>query len=270
MKITFPARSGNKMSRILFLLSMAIPCSCFSQVLNGGFENGSGADLSYWEWTCNAASFNSSPPGGGNWCMKVTGGNMQGCFPGYSYQKIPSITNGQTFILSGWAFAETSPIVGIYFGKINNGIITMQAGSTTASASWTQLSVQSGFVLSAGDTAVVILYGGLVGGPGQGYGYFDLINLEQVTGVPAIEQKRSVSIFPIPFSSATTVQTDEPFKNATLTVYNFCGQATRKTEHISGQMFTLYREDLLSGVYFFSLTEDNKIIIAGKLLITDN
>ena len=93
------------------------------QVLNGSFENGSNSDLSNWKWTCLAQSYNNAPTGGGNWCIKVWGGNTQGCFPGYAYQKLPTITNGQTFILSGWAYAQTAPPIGLYFGKINNGTI---------------------------------------------------------------------------------------------------------------------------------------------------
>jgi len=107
--------------------------TCQGQIINGNFENNSNSDLSGWDWTCNASSFNDAPEGGDNWCIQVNGGNTQGCFPGYSYQRIPTITNGQTFVLSAWAYAQASPPVGIYFGKINNGTISLQAGDTTSS-----------------------------------------------------------------------------------------------------------------------------------------
>ena len=127
----------------LFILTVFLSfITARGQVLNGSFENGSSSDLSNWKWTCNAISFNNAPVGGGNWCIKVDGGNWQGCYPGYAYQKIPTITNGQTFLLSGWALAPIEPSVGLYFGKINSGIITLQAGVITNSTSWTQLSIQ--------------------------------------------------------------------------------------------------------------------------------
>ncbi|MBE0663497.1 MAG: T9SS type A sorting domain-containing protein [Bacteroidales bacterium] len=258
------------MKQLLFILTVSLSIiTAQGQILNGSFENGSNPDLSNWEWTCGAISFNNAPTGGGNWCIKVNGGNTQGCFPGYAYQKIPTITNGQTYMLSGWAFAQTSPPIGLYFGKINNGIITLQAGDTTYSTSWTQLNVQSSFSLSTGDTALVVLYGGLVGGPIQGYGYFDLINLQQVTGINSLEQKQSAKIFPNPFNNQTTLQTDNILKNATLSVYNCFGQTIKKIRNISGQTITINRDNLPSGVYFIRLTQDNKIIATNKLIIAD-
>src|SRR6185436_7356907 len=104
----------NKIKPILFYLSLLISNASFSQLVNGSFENNSIADLSSWEWTCDADSFNNAPMECGSWCLQVESGNLQGCFPGYAYQKIPSITDGQVFLLSGWAYAEVAPEVGIY------------------------------------------------------------------------------------------------------------------------------------------------------------
>jgi hypothetical protein len=260
----------NTMKQLLCILTGSLSfITSQGQILNGSFENGSNSDLTNWEWTCLAQSYNNAPTGGGNWCIKVWGGNTQGCFPGYAYQKIPSITNGLTFILSGWAFAQTAPPIGLYFGKINNGVVTLQSGDTTSSTSWTQLSIQSSFSLSSGDTALVVLYGGLAGGPVQGYGYFDLINLQQVTGINSLEQKQSVKIFPNPFNNQTILQTDNLLHNATLTVDNIFGQTVKQIKNISGQTVVLSRDNLASGLYFIRLTQDSKVITADKLVITD-
>jgi Secretion system C-terminal sorting domain/Carbohydrate binding domain len=258
------------MKLLLIILTLSLSfTTAQGQILNGSFENGSNADLSNWEWTCGSISFNNAPEGGGNWCIKVSGGNTQGCFPGYAYQKIPAITNGQSFTLSAWAFAETSPPIGLYFGKINNGIITLQAGDTTYASSWTQLSITSSFSLSSGDTALVVLDGGLAGGPNQGYAYFDLINLQQVTGVYSPEQNQSVKIFPNPFNNQTILQTDKLFHNATLTVDDILGQTVKQINNINGQKVVLSRDHLTSGLYFVRLTEGNKVIATNKLIITD-
>jgi hypothetical protein len=258
------------MKQLLYILTMSLGfTTAQGQILNGSFENGSNSDLTYWKWTCLAQSYNSAPPDGGNWCIKVYGGNTQGCYPGYAYQKIPTITNGQTFVLSGWAFAQSSPPIGLYFGKINNGAITLQAGETTNSTSWTQLNIQSSFSLSTGDTALVVLYGGLAGGPVQGYGYFDSIDLQQVTGVNSLEQKQSVKFFPNPFNNQTTLHSDNQLHNATLTVDNCFGQTVKQIKNISGQTVVLFRDNLASGLYFVRLTQDNKVISGDKLVITD-
>lgn len=258
------------MKQLFYLLAIFYSVTtAHGQIINGSFENGSNADLSGWDWTCLAQSYNDAPTGGGSWCIQVWGGNTQGCFPGYAYQKLPTITNGQTFILSGWAYAQTSPPIGLYFGKINNGIITLQAGDTTSSTTWTQLSTQSGFSLSIGDTALVVLYGGQAGGPVQGYGYFDLITLQSVTGINSIEQKFFIHAFPNPFNNQTVLQTDEYLNNATLTVVNIFGQTVKQIINISGQTIILFRDNLPGGLYFFRLSQDNKIITTNKIVITD-
>lgn len=190
-------------------------------------------------------------------------------FPGYAYQKLLTITNGQTFILSGWAYAQTAPPIGLYFGKINNGIITLQAGDTTYSTSWTQLNIQSSFLLTTGDTAIVVLDGGLIGGPAQGYGYFDLINLQAVSGINSLEQKQFIQIYPNPFSNQTVLHTENLFHNATLTMANCFGQTVKQIENISGQTVTLHRDNLPSGVYFIQLRQENKEIVTKKLIVMD-
>lgn len=258
------------MKQIVFILTIFLGWNTVSgQISNGGFENGSNPDLSNWEWTCFAESDSSTPPGGGNWSIKVWGGNTQGCFPGYSYQKIPAITNGQTFLLTSWAFAQTAPQVGLYLGKINSGVITLQSGDTTSSISWTQLSLQSTFSLSLGDTAIVVLHGGLTGGPVQGYGYFDLINLQQVTGINSLAQKQSMKLYPNPFNNQTTLRTDKKFQNATLIMNNNLGQTVKQMGNINGQTIVLERGNLPRGLYFIHLSEKNKIIAIKKLIITD-
>jgi len=254
---------------ICVLLSFFVALSSFSQVINGSFEDGSTSDLSQWEWTCGAQPYHDAPAGGGNWCIKVSGGNTQGCIPGYAFQRILSATNGQSFVLSGWAYTQSSPLVGIYFGKINNGAITILAGDTTSSALWASLSVQSVFTLSAGDTAAVVLYGGLTGGPVQGYGYFDLISLRQVNGIYFLEQKQSLNVFPDPFSVQTIIQTKNILRDASLFIYNSYGQISEQLNHISGQTITLQRGNLPCGIYYIRLVQDDKTSAVSKIIITD-
>jgi len=90
----------------------------------------------------------------------------------------------------------------------------------------------------------------------------------------AIEDRPSlresfVTVYPNPFSSSTTLQTNIFLKNAIVTVYNSYGQTVKQIENISGQTVTLFRDNLPSGLYFIRLIEGNKIIAANKLIITD-
>ncbi|HQB74847.1 MAG TPA: T9SS type A sorting domain-containing protein [Bacteroidales bacterium] len=77
-----------------------------------------------------------------------------------------------------------------------------------------------------------------------------------------------LQIFPNPFSTQTTLQSNFPLTNATLTVYNSCGQTVKQIKNISGQTVTFSRDNLASGLYFVRLTEGNKIF-TDKLIITD-
>jgi len=52
-------------------------------------------------------------------------------------------------------------------------------------------------------------------------------------------------------------------------VYNSYGQTVKQIKNISGQTFTLHRDNLQSGLYFLQLTQVNKIIATEKLVITD-
>ena len=79
----------------------------------------------------------------------------------------------------------------------------------------------------------------------------------------------SFKVFPNPFSTQTTLQTDILLHNATFTVYNCLGQTVREITNISGNTATFYRDNLPSGLYFIRLTQDNKQIETKKLIITD-
>jgi hypothetical protein len=77
------------------------------------------------------------------------------------------------------------------------------------------------------------------------------------------------SIFPNPFSTATTLQTIGNLKNATLTIYNSLGSKVKQVKNITGQTVYLLRENFQSGLYFIQLTDENKIIAVEKLIIID-
>ncbi|MDG0974019.1 MAG: T9SS type A sorting domain-containing protein [Crocinitomicaceae bacterium] len=72
---------------------------------------------------------------------------------------------------------------------------------------------------------------------------------------------------PNPFSEQTILLFNAPMKNARLTIYSSNGQMVRQIENIYGEKVILNREHLLSGIYFVSLIEDNRLIISGKLMI---
>lgn len=259
----------SKVSFMIFLL-LLVRIISNSQVLNGSFENSSNPNLSNWEWTCGADSYNNAPPGGGSWCIKVHAGNFQGlCMKGIAYQKIPNVTNDQTYELSGWEYAINTT-AGIYFGTMNNGNITYHSGALVSDTSWVKISIESNFQLFAGDTAVVVLDCLTTGGAITGYGYFDLINLKLVSGLPYYENNKIFKIFPNPFNASTILEiiTETPTMNFEFSLYNVFGQKVLYSK-IKNPKTEIPRGNLSSGVYFILLTNENKEIASQKLVITD-
>jgi preprotein translocase subunit YajC len=78
-----------------------------------------------------------------------------------------------------------------------------------------------------------------------------------------------ITVFPNPFSTQAILQTGNLLHNATLTLDNVFGQTVKQIKNISGQTIVLSRDNLVSGLYFLRLTEDNKTIATKKLVITD-
>lgn len=82
-------------------------------------------------------------------------------------------------------------------------------------------------------------------------------------------QPVNISIAPNPFSNQTTFQSNIPFENATLLVYNSVGQLIKTINNINGQQITFSRDNLPNGLYFAHLMQNNKSIGSQKLVITE-
>jgi hypothetical protein len=78
-----------------------------------------------------------------------------------------------------------------------------------------------------------------------------------------------LTIFPNPFSTQTLLQTNGIFSNAILTIYNSYGQQVKQLTNLNGQGIIFNRDNLRKGIYFLQLSEENKIVAASKIIITD-
>lgn len=95
--------------------------------------------------------------------------------------------------------------------------------------------------------------------------------IEKDFGLKIKKQEKNTfcKIYPNPFSTQTVLQTNNPLKNATLTIYSSFGQTIKQIKNINGQIFTLQRDNLQSGFYFVWLTVGSKVITIKKLVIID-
>ena len=90
-----------------------------------------------------------------------------------------------------------------------------------------------------------------------------------VKGLNELSNEETISVYPNPFFSETTLQSDKIFKEANLTIYNSYGQEVKQIKNISGKTMTLYRDNLPSGRYLLRLTQDNKTITTELVITVD-
>lgn len=92
----------------------------------------------------------------------------------------------------------------------------------------------------------------------------DLTGIEKLTA-----RSLTYRIFPNPFSSVTTIETEETLDNAGLTIYNCFGQAIDRLQNISGRTIKINRSNLPAGLYFVTLSHRDNILLIDKLVVSD-
>jgi len=90
------------------------------------------------------------------------------------------------------------------------------------------------------------------------------------TAIDEMNLSEGVQVFPNPFSVQTTIYTDRILKNASMIVYNSVGEQVKQLRNISGKTIRFYRDKLAAGVYSFCLLQDDKTLMAHKLVMIDN
>lgn len=78
-----------------------------------------------------------------------------------------------------------------------------------------------------------------------------------------------ITYSPNPFNDELTIATTKNLSNSSLKVYNLIGQLVKKVENIYGNKVILQRENLVSGIYFVQLFENDKMISTQKIIIKD-
>ena len=142
--------------------------------------------------------------------------------------------------------------------------ITYKTWGDTLDNSFRDIVVSGNFLYMAGSSGNNLSNGDSDSGFVMKAGINSILSSMNETEVPLF-----ISIFPNPFSSSTTLRTDNLLKSATLSVYNLYGQTVKQIKNISGQTVTLFRDNLPGGLYFFRLTQDNKTFATDKLIITN-
>jgi len=236
---------------------------------NSGFENWtfiSGQFNTPDDWESNAGGFSinvvrETPGYSGNYALQL---NSSGYARSkFSFSQHPSTI--AAYVKSAFSTVDTIKIqIFVYSG---NSIVDYGDWTNTISIpNWTLVNIPVSTSFSLVDSLEILITCGNQTGTSLSV---DELSYSLTSGINESNQSNNSNIFPNPFSKQATLQTDNFLINATLTIDNYLGQTVRQIKNISGQTIILHCENLISGLYFIRLTEDNKVITADKLVITD-
>ena len=244
--------------RHLYTTTAFIAASAASaQLVNGSFEVNGGFTLQGWEWTCaDPQALPEAPVGGGNWSAFKEPGHAKGCFPSYLFQRLPDVQYGIPYQLSGWVKCpqdEFSVCLGgsIGFGTISNGQFTLAQNVTSQSEEWTFLTIDHVFDPGIGDTAIVVLNSGFIGGPINPLpAGFDHLTLDLANGVGE-PLPVHISLIPDPVTDRLNVGSTVPVRR--LELFDATGR-TVIVQAASGTTTIMDVSNLLDGAYILRAT----------------
>ncbi len=89
------------------------------------------------------------------------------------------------------------------------------------------------------------------------------------TGINEISKTKSAVLYPNPMNSYTTLSISEgiDLSNLKLVITDMIGHVVKTQDHISSRKVVISRDDLNSGMYFYSLLQNNKSVVNGKMII---
>lgn len=82
-------------------------------------------------------------------------------------------------------------------------------------------------------------------------------------------EDNGIKIYPNPFFEKTTIETDKKFNNAIITIYDGRGDIIRIINNITGKKIVLPLSNLIKGIYYIRIMENNEVITSRKLIIED-
>lgn len=290
------------MKKITLLLALifALAVKIHAQIPNNGFENwtsfGTYDDPSFW------GSTNSSS-GGQFYAITKSTDHFPTSIGQYSVRVENNISYNPNNFARGFLATGPPPpapdfpitghptsLTGYYkFIPQNGDTMTVQIqlyanGNSVAFASftstdtvpqWTPFTLSIPNYLSA-DSASIIISAYYANGfqylpHGNSVLYLDNLNFDNLitAGIPDFDLENSLSVSPNPFSSMTKIETAENLTDATLSVYNLYGQEVKQINKLFGKEINLCRDHLPTGLYFFKIIQENKVIASDKIVITD-
>lgn len=223
-----------------------------AQVVNGSFEQAGQFSLAGWEWTCaDPAPVADGAPAAGDWAVAKEAGQTQGCFPSHLFQRLTGHSTGQVIQMAAWTRCDGGPAcLGAFLGlgRINNGVIELEENTGSSDTAWTYVMSSDTVELGPGDTLLVVLSSGLIGGPIQpGMGQFDEVSVTLAQGGEELSAP-VVRHYPDPVTDALFVHADHG-RMRHLRIHDVQGRMLRQVTAGEGSTCAIEVGDLAAGSY---------------------
>jgi len=92
-----------------------------------------------------------------------------------------------------------------------------------------------------------------------------VVKLGPLTDIEDIQSTENLKIYPNPFSTSTTIQTDHLISS--YRIYNISGRLVSEERNLSGRSVTVKRGGLRSGMYFIEVLSDDGVLGREKVII---
>jgi uncharacterized repeat protein (TIGR01451 family) len=93
--------------------------------------------------------------------------------------------------------------------------------------------------------------------------------VDVASGIETLSTNNVVKVYPNPFSESTTfvIQSDKINENYSFEMTDMLGKKVRSMNNISEKQFTLQRNGLQNGMYFYSIANAEGVVGKGKVII---
>ena len=247
------------------LVGNGLPASNINSIAVSGttmYVNSNGAIYS----STNSGATWATQSSSGNYfdCMAIKGTNVIGGTSGSGVYL--STNNGVTWTTINGGVLGSKTITSIattasaiYVGLNYSGCVYF---STNNGTSWQQLI--DGFPNPTTTSVYALAISGSTILAGENHGM--VYKRAALVGIEELNKYISVKVFPNPFTSQTTINLNDEYKNVTIRIIHALGKEIRSS-NFSGKQFTIEREELKNGMYFIQLVSEDKIIANEKIII---